>query len=276
MKANGNILFWKCDVWALSRGWTYFSKECLSQEKLSLLNLFQDYRKHISPDASCLSEFFLPVPRLSDLSPLPAEPPRAESVPALWSAEVRGTTQSQLLSETSTGSQPKKKPGHASWYFSTTIIPTTQTFFLCCLWSMPQSNPSLLAPRMFLPCTSNSRDSSQVQVIGTTSSFGSLFAYWGEEKAAASSHMQMWPSVLPAQLCLYLPPAISSHSSSGQTTCTPGPPTNTSHHQPVLSTSTAHLSYILEQPHQHVVSLSTHPKGTEEVQGSTDWPPGSA
>lgn len=80
MKANGNILFWKCDVWALSRGWTYFSKECLSQEKLSLLNLFQDYREHISPDASCPSEFFLPVPRLSDLSPPPAEPPRAESI----------------------------------------------------------------------------------------------------------------------------------------------------------------------------------------------------
>lgn len=65
------------------------------------------------------------------------------SVPALRSAEVRGTTQPQLLSDTSTGSQPTEKPGHASWCFSITIISITQTFLLCCLWSMPQNRAIL-------------------------------------------------------------------------------------------------------------------------------------
>lgn len=145
MKANGNILFWKCDVWALSRGWTYFSKECLSQEKLSLLNLFQDYREHISPDASCPSEFFLPVPRLSDLSPPPAEPPRAESI-CSSTAICRGQRYPHGHSCYQTppqGHSLQRNQGTLLGAFSITIISITQTFLLSCLWSMPQNRAIL-------------------------------------------------------------------------------------------------------------------------------------
>lgn len=219
MKANGNILFWKCDVWALSRGWTYFSKECLSQEKLSLLNLFQDYREHISPDASCPSEFFLPVPRLSDLSPPPAEPPRAESI-CSSTAICRGQryhTATAAIRHLHRVTAYRETRARFLVLFLLLLFLLHKRFSFLASGVCHRTEQSFIAGS-FLPCTktsgSNSKDSSQVQVIGTTSSSGSLFAYWGEEKEAASSHMQMWPSVLPAQLCLYLPPAVSSPSSS--------------------------------------------------------------
>lgn len=70
------------------------------------------------------------------------------SVPALRSAEVRGTTRPQLLSDTSTGSQPTEKPGHASWcffyyyyFYYTNVSP-----FLPLEYATEQSNPSSLAP----------------------------------------------------------------------------------------------------------------------------------
>lgn len=47
-----------------------------------------------------MNNFFHSVPGLSDLSPQPAEPSWAEAVPAPRSVEVRGTTQSKLLTQT--------------------------------------------------------------------------------------------------------------------------------------------------------------------------------
>lgn len=145
MKANGNILFWKCDVWALSRGWTYFSKECLSQEKLSLLNLFQDWRKHISPDAS------YPSGRYSSLCPqavwlLPSASGAilgSESVPAPWSAEVRGTARPQLLSQTPPQSYSLlRNQGTLPGTFRAVTRSNTKYFFRC-PWNMPHGRATL-------------------------------------------------------------------------------------------------------------------------------------